>query len=135
MNEGEFVEGWSMNTFGQSTDFKGEKFLARNKYKIFGTSIDYILKNKFLEIPNYIKIDVDGIEHLILKGGINFLKDDTLKSISIELNENYQSQYKEVINILKSSNFILKHKKRASEFYNLEKFDKVYNFVFEKKNN
>ena len=35
MNEGEFVEGWSMNTFGQSTDFKGEKFLARNKYKIF----------------------------------------------------------------------------------------------------
>jgi len=135
MNEGEFVEGWSMNTFGQSTDFKGEKFLARNKYKIFGTSIDYILKNKFLEIPNYIKIDVDGIEHLILKGGINFLKDDTLKSISIELNENYQSQYKEVINILKSSNFILKHKKRAPEFYNLEKFDKVYNFVFEKKNN
>ena len=135
MNEGEFVEGWSMNTFGQSTDFKGEKFLARNKYKIFGTSIDYILKNKFLEIPNYIKIDVDGIEHLILKGGVNFLKDDTLKSISIELNENYQSQYKEVLNILKSSNFILKHKKRASEFYNLEKFDRVYNFVFEKKIN
>ena len=135
MNEGEFVEGWSMNTFGQSTDFKGEKFLARNKYKIFGTSIDYILKNKFLKIPNYIKLDVDGIEHLILKGGTNFLKDNTLKSISIELNENYQSQYKEVLNILKNSNFVLKHKKRASEFYNLEKFDKVYNFVFEKKNN
>ena len=135
MNEGEFVEGWSMNTFGQNTDFKGEKFLARNKYKIFGTSIDYILENKFLKIPNYIKIDVDGIEHLILKGGINFLTDDNLKSISIELNENYQSQYKEVLNILKNSNFILKHKKRASEFYNIEKFDKVYNFVFKKKNN
>ena len=135
MNEGEFVEGWSMNTFGQNTDFKGEKFLARNKYKIFGTSIDYILENKFLKIPNYIKIDVDGIEHLILKGGINFLTDDNLKSISIELNENYQSQYKEVLNILKNSNFILKHKKRASEFYNIEKFDKVYNFEFKKKNN
>ena len=70
-----------------------------------------------------------------MKGGTNFLKDNTLKSISIELNENYQSQYKEVLNILKNSNFVLKHKKRASEFYNLEKFDKVYNFVFEKKNN
>jgi len=134
MNEGEFVEGWSMNTFGQNTDFKGETFLARNKYKIFGTSIDYILKNKFLEIPNHIKIDVDGIEHLILKGGTNFLRNDAIKSISIELNENYKYQYKEVLNILQNSNFILKHKKRASEFYNLEKFDKIYNFVFEKKN-
>ena len=135
MNEGQFVEGWSMNTFGQNTDFQGEKFLARNKYRIFGTSIDYILKNKILEIPNHIKIDVDGIEHLILKGGTNFLKSDIIKSISIELNENYKDQYNEVLNIMQNSNFSLKHKKRASEFYNIEKFDKIYNFVFVKKNN
>ena len=28
-----------------------------------------------MEIPDYIKIDVDGIEHLILKGGENTLKE------------------------------------------------------------
>ena len=36
MNEGEFVEGWSMNTFGQDTDFsspkKSEAPLSNTKY-------------------------------------------------------------------------------------------------------
>ena len=28
---------------------------------------------KILDIPDYIKIDVDGIEHLILEGGNKYL--------------------------------------------------------------
>ena len=31
-------------------------------------------KNKILEISDYIKIDIDGIEHLILEGGDRYLK-------------------------------------------------------------
>ena len=41
------------------------------KYSLFGTTINYLIENKILEIPDYIKIDVDGIEHLILVGGNN----------------------------------------------------------------
>ena len=40
-------------------------------YQLLGFSIKDILDNKFLEIPDYIKIDVDGIEHLILSGAGN----------------------------------------------------------------
>ena len=36
------------------------------KYNLYGTSINSLIANKILQIPNYIKIDVDGIEHLIL---------------------------------------------------------------------
>ena len=35
-------------------------------------------KNKILEIPDYIKIDVDGIEYLILEGGDRYLKNKSI---------------------------------------------------------
>ena len=69
-------------------------FVSKNKYKIYGTSIDYLIENNILEIQNYIKIDVDGIEHLILKGGQSILENKKIKSISVELNENFKEQYK-----------------------------------------
>ena len=50
-----------MNTFGENLDFEGNSFVSKNKYKILGTSMDYLIENKILEIPNYIKIDVMGL--------------------------------------------------------------------------
>lgn len=133
MQESEFIEGWSMNSFGKNIDFEGKSFVPKNKYKVYGTSINYLLENKILELPDYIKIDVDGIEHLILKGGLHFLKEKKIKSISVELNEKFQDQYNEVMDIMKISNFNLKHKKHCKDFDKSVQFSKVYNFVFEKK--
>lgn len=132
MNESEFVEGHSMNTFGKNLNFEGESFNGKNSYKILGTSINYLIKNNISDFPNYIKIDVDGIEHIVLRGGSNFLADKRLRSISIELNENFSTQLNEVFDIMKDSNFVLKQKKRAEAFYS-EKYSKVFNFIFEKK--
>ena len=132
MKEGDFVEGGSMHSFGENYDFEGKNFDPKNNYKIFGTNIDYLIRNKILLIPNYIKIDVDGIEHLILRGGKEMLKDKQLKSLSIELNENFKDQYNEVISIMKKSKFHLKNKRHASMFDNSSKFSKLYNFVFER---
>ncbi len=133
LQESEFIEGWSMNSFGENIDFEGKPFMSKNKYKVYGTSINYLLENKILELPDYIKIDVDGIEHLILEGGINFLKDKKIKSISVELNEKFEDQYNKVMNIMKISNFTLKHKKHCLELKKSVQFSKLYNFVFEKK--
>ena len=54
------------------------------------------------------------------------------KSISIELNEEYISQYQNVFKILTKLNFNLKHKKHADMFDINNKFSKLYNFVFDK---
>lgn len=132
MQESRFIEGGAMNTFGENIDFKGEAFNAENFYKVYGTSIDYLIESKILAAPNYIKIDVDGIEHHILRGGLNLLKNDNLKSISIELNENFRTQYNEVVNIMKESNFKLKHKKHSLELEKSNKFSKIYNYIFER---
>ena len=132
MNEPEFIEGWAMNTYGEAIDYKGEKFVTKQKYRIFGASVDYLIEKNILKIPNYIKIDVDGAEDKILSGGLKFLGQKNVKSISIEINEEYISQYQNVFKILTKLNFNLKHKKHADMFDINNKFSKLYNFVFDK---
>ena len=133
MNEPEFLEGWAMNAYGDPIDYEGKTFEAKQKYNLFGTNIDFLLDNKILEIPNYIKIDVDGIEHKILKGAEKYLNHQNIRSISVELNENYTSQFNEVTKILSNNNFVVKHKKHAKIYDNDKKFSSLFNYVFEKK--
>ena len=131
MNEMEFKEGWSMSTFGESTNFEGENFKPNHSYQLFGTNINYLLDKKILKFPNYVKIDVDGIEHKILKGADNHLKNKSLKSLSIELNENYLEQFNSVKNLMVENNFQIMQKKQGHISKSL-KFLKTYNYVFNK---
>lgn len=131
MNESKFMEGWAMHTFGQNTGLDGKKLITENKYKIFGTSIKNILDNKILEIPNYIKIDVDGIENLILAGAKNYLESKKIRSIMIEVDENYKTQVNQIQRIMKKYNFSLKGKHNLP--HTDKKFDKTFNYLYEKK--
>ena len=129
--ESEFIEGGSNNTFGAGIDFEGKSIQPKNRYKIFGTNINYLIENNILSIPNYIKIDVDGIEHLILEGASDHLDNSEIRSMSIELNENFKDQVNSVLKIMDKSNFRFKNKKHASMFDN-SKFSKIFNYIFEK---
>ncbi|MDC0450143.1 FkbM family methyltransferase [Pelagibacteraceae bacterium] len=133
MHESEFIEGWSMNTFGDPIDHQGKKFKSKQSYSIFGNNINFYIENKILDFPNYIKIDVDGLEHKILKGGNKCLENEKLESISIELNENYIEQFEEVTRIMKEHNFLIKQKKHAKMFDKSELFSNTYNYIFERK--
>ena len=132
MKEKDFIEGGALNTFGENLDFEGKKFFSNNNYKIYGTTINYLIKNKILEIPDYIKIDVDGIEHLILEGANKHLSNKKIKSISIELNENFKEQFNKVMKIMSKSKFILKHKKHAKYLDTSKKFSQTFNYIFER---
>ena len=129
MNEPEFIEGSSLNNFGNNTDFEGKEFYPKQKYKIFGTSIDYLIKEKIHEVPNYIKIDVDGIEHLILRGGDNFFKSDEIKSVLIEINENFFEQNKSVMMFMREHGFKFQKKENSPDKLSL-KFKNTYNYIF-----
>ena len=107
-NETRFSEGSSISNFNSDIDYRGEivkENQIRNKYNLFGTSIDNLILNEILTVPNYIKIDVDGIEHLILKGAENLLKNKNLKELSIEMNPTYVKQYEFINNIMEGNNF------------------------------
>ena len=132
MEESEFIEGWSMNSFGTGLNFEGKDFKSKNKYKIYGCSIDKILNDKILKKPNFLKIDVDGIEHLILEGAHDYLADKELKSILVEINENFKDQFEGVLNILKKSNFKFIEKKQGKELAGSKEFNKTFNYFFKK---
>ena len=133
MNEGQFVEGGALNSFGEKFDFEGKEFKPTMKYNLLGTTINYFLENSILDIPDYIKIDVDGIEHLILEGGDKFLNDKKVKSLSIEINENFKEQYDKVLNLMNKYEFKLLHKKHNEDMYS-EQFKNTYNYIFKKLN-
>lgn len=131
-NERKFNEGESHNSLDKNIDFEGKKIDPINKYKIFSTNIDKIIEDKILEIPDYIKIDVDGIEHLILKGGLILLKNPKVLEIQIEINENYVDQYNTVLKIMNECMFKFKEKKRndLTKYYSNKNFSKIYNYYF-----
>ena len=66
--------------------------------------------------PDYIKMDVDGIEHLILKGGLDVL--GKIKGILIEINDNFEEQRVNSERYLMESGLSLKEKRHADMFEN-----------------
>ena len=131
MNESNFVEGGALNTFGEKFDFEGKKFKPTMKYNLFGTTMNYFIENSILDIPDYIKIDVDGIEHFILEGGDKFLNNEKIKSLSVEINENFKEQYSRVLNLMEKYNFKILHKKHNTILHSeTSKFKNTYNYIF-----
>ena len=103
MYESDFIEGGALNSFDKELNFEGKKFQSDLKYNVIGTSINYLLQNKIIQIPDYIKIDVDGLEHLILEGADQFLNNKKIKSLSIEINENYLEHYEKILSIMEKN--------------------------------
>jgi hypothetical protein len=64
-----------------------------------------LIKNKIVDFPDYVKIDVDGIEDKILNSAKSLLKSKKLKSVLIETSI---SKKKNIIKLLKKNNFIIK---------------------------
>ena len=122
MQETTFEEGGSFNSFGvkYNSSLKSiKKSDIKNKYNILGTSLDSLVRSKSIDLPDYIKIDVDGIEHLVLSGARNILVNKKIKSILIELYPDNKLLFNKSIKILRSCNF---------------KFDrkKGFNYIFKK---
>ena len=47
MKENSFEEGGSMNSYGENYDYNGNIFTSNHQYKIYGTSMNYLLDNNY----------------------------------------------------------------------------------------
>ena len=136
-NETKFGEGSSISSFNSQLDEVGnllDKERIKNQYNIFGTSIDYLLMNTILDCPNYIKIDVDGIEHLILNGAKLLLSNNNLRELSIEMNPDYTQQYNDINKIMKDNGFekvIETNARLLTDNYKL-KLNETVNVIFKR---
>ena len=126
-------QGGALSSFDKNIDWKGDKIDSIFEYTTLGSSVDDLANNYKLEYPDYIKIDVDGLEHIILKNAKNVLKNT--KEILIEVNDNFNDQAVSVKKILDESGFKM-IKKIHSEYIdnNKEGFEKTYNQIWIKEN-
>ena len=94
----------ALSTFGKTYDQYGNNLKIISFYKTLGMRPDILIKLLNIDYPRYIKIDVDGIEHLILDGLGSIL--ENTQSILIELTENFYEQSEKATEIMKKYNFI-----------------------------
>lgn len=124
-----FNEGSSGSAFGVKYTHGGNLITKNNTYFTPGISIDNLIENNIFPQPNYIKIDVDGIEHLILQGGASFLKNPYLIGLSVELDESFKEQYSISLDILKKSGFKFISKNISAT---TAEDNTTFNYIFEK---
>jgi FkbM family methyltransferase len=102
------VWGGALSTFGQDFDQHGAPLKDIFEYQTIGMSMtDMVILLKILQ-PDYIKIDVDGIEHFILRGGSDVLA--KVKGVLIEINDKFVEQAEESARLLKSAGLTLHRK-------------------------
>lgn len=100
--------GGALSTFGQDFDQNGALLKDIFEYQTLGMSITDVVSLLHIPQPDYIKIDVDGIEHLILRGGGNVLA--KVNGVLIEINDNFPEQAEESVRLLENAGLSLHRK-------------------------
>lgn len=130
LNIEDFQPGGSMHNFGADLDFNKEKFRPVFRQGAIGLTLDELIHRYGLPLPTHIKIDVDGLERLIIDGALKTLASPAVKSLLIELNTALKEDL-EVVGILESKGFRCVKKYHAPMFEG-GLFQEVYNFTFRK---
>jgi FkbM family methyltransferase len=103
-NKGE--SGSSGHQLNRTNDFEGKNFEPNAIQSILSVSIDTFCKI-YQIFPNAIKIDVDGIEDLIIKGmEISLLTNKNLTDVLVEINEGNKDY---IENIFRNHGFNIIH--------------------------
>ena len=85
--------GGALSSFGEDFDQHGGVLNSIFEYQIMGMTMDAAITLLNIPAPRYIKIDVDGIEHFILRGGVKTL--ESVESVLLEIDYVFTEQAEE----------------------------------------
>jgi FkbM family methyltransferase len=122
--------GGALSTFDSNFGWDGNSMKPIFQFQTIGISIDQCTKILQIPTPNYIKIDVDGLEHLILSGGLEVLKN--IDEILIEINDNFKVQSEQCNLILTNAGLKLYKKAHSNIYDNLDGFNHSYNQIWKR---
>ena len=119
--------GGALSSFGQSFGHDGNALHKLFEFQTVGISMADALLLLKIPQPDYIKMDVDGIEHLILQGGAAVLRKVT--GVLVEINEEFEKQVVDSARYLGDAGLVLKDKRHAQMFEN-SPFKSSYNQIW-----
>lgn len=125
--------GGALSTFEKNIGWDGKLIEQVFDFKTIGISLTNARDLFSLPNPDYIKMDVDGIEHIILSGGVEILK--SIKGILIEINDNFQEQAEVCERILIECGLQLVDKLHSDVYDSVDSFGNgmVWNQIWERK--
>jgi FkbM family methyltransferase len=117
--------GGALSTFGETFGHDGNPIAKVFDFPTIGLSMADAVTLLRIPQPDYIKMDVDGIEHLILKGGLKVLR--VVKEASIEINDQFTAQAVDARKYLEDAGLSFREKKHA-ECFDLQVGSTKYTF-------
>ena len=97
--------GGALSTFGKEYGYDGKKLDSKFQFQGIGMRMDNAIDLWGLDQPDYVKVDVDGIEHLVLEGFGEKLK--KVKSLLVEVNKDFKEQAAAIEHLMTKHNFNL----------------------------
>ena len=99
--------GNAFNSFESAEDCFGRPLAVKFRLATIGFAIDDFRRLFALQPPNYLKIDVDGVEEQILTGAAGTLADPALRSVLIELEQADTARNTRIVGSLERAGFVL----------------------------
>lgn len=119
--------GGALSTFGESYSYDNKPLQKVFEFSTLGLFMDDAVARLGIEQPDYIKADVDGIEHLILKGGLAVLSQ--VKGVLIEINEEFTQQSVDSFKYLTDSGLELVEKRQSEMSSGTPVFNQIWHRV------
>lgn len=125
----EFSAGGSCHSFGASVNPFGQPMSAAFRQGCFATSLDRLVAEGVVGVPDHIKIDVDGNEPQVIRGARRTLADARVKSVLVELNASVDAHW-EVIDHMLELGFAYSQAEAERAIRKEGPFEGVGNYVF-----
>ena len=119
--------GGALSSFGQNFGWDGQALAQTFSFPTLGISMDEGISLLGLPAPDFIKMDVDGIEHIILSGGPGIIS--RIQGILVEINDGFEEQGKEAEQMLRAAGLRRQAKLHAPMITN-SAFAEVYNQIW-----
>lgn len=78
--------GGALSSFGVDYNHEGNSFNPRFQYSTIGCPIGFLVQHFQLPSPDFVKIDVDSIEHFVIEGLLPYI--GSVESIAVENSRN-----------------------------------------------
>jgi FkbM family methyltransferase len=91
-----FIPGASCHSYGAPLHHNNQPVVSHFAQGCIATTVDDLVAAGAMPVPTHVKIDVDGLEHLVIAGARTTLADRRVRSVLIEINTALEDHWEAV---------------------------------------
>lgn len=120
--------GGAKSTFGRNLGWDGGAIHEVFEFQTLGLRMDDAVHMLGLPAPDYVKMDVDGLEHFILQGASDVLAG--VRQVLIEVNDDFTEQATQCHALLTRSGLRLAAKRQSAILANSDGYQHSFNQIW-----